>query len=374
MQLKSEERLNFYRRLALSGSVFLLLFSLGANIFLLITRPPDTFPSYTNPVPLEDRLLLEPNAFGEVKHGFTVKTQDISGTSAVLPVSSYVVAENILPKLSALQYLYRDQGVELDAQHVQTLLKDMNIPLDWESIGLLPVQEKWRSADGTREFILDTEKRSLTVSVLGSFGPSSEGRADDATTMQIAKLFLKNLGIEMSNVHEPMTTEKIFENGSSRTYVVWPMTFDDLPLVNVQGQPVYGAQVQVGRLSRRALSATITLLSPESLPKSAYPSASEGVLRTGLETGGLSPAPKMTGKKVAVANLTEATQVYILYPKERHHPTYIVPGLQAVWMQSSCSTCSLVPITTVVPSLDPVTFEWYAGANTATGSGLNMKK
>lgn len=374
MQLKSEERLNFYRRLALSGSVFLLLFSLGANIFLFITRPPDAPPDYRNPVPLEDRLLLEPGAFGEVRHGFTVKTQDVSGTSAVLPVSSYEVAENILPKLPALQYLYRDQGVELDAQHVQKLLEDMNIPLEWKSIGLIPVQEKWRSADGTQEFILDTEKRSLTVSVLGSFGPSSDGPADDATTMQIAKLFLKSLRIEMSNVREPMTTEKILENGSSKTYVVWPMTFDDVPLVNVQGQPVYGAQVQVGRLSRRALSATITLLSPESLPKSAYHSASEEVLRRGLETGGLSPAPKSTGKKVAVASLTEATQVYILYPKELHHPTYIVPGLQAVWMQSSCSTCSLVPITTVVPSLDPVTFEWYAGSMTGSGTTLSPKK
>ncbi len=365
MQLKTEERLNFYKRLAMSAVLFLLLLSVGANVFLVVTRPPEVPQRYVPPTPIADRLLLEPGAFGEVQHGFTVKTQNASGTSAVLPVGSYVVQDSILPALPAMQYLYRDQGVLLDDGHVQHLLETLNLHLPWEQIGLIPVLEKWRSSDRTLEFVLDSEKRSLTVSVLGSFGPSPEGRADDNTAIQIAKLFVDKFGINTANFGIPRIIEKTSENGSSKTYVVWSMAFAGLPLVDSMGQPVYGAQVQVGRLSRRALSGTFTLLTADALPKSSYPAASVDAIKKGLLEGGVVPAPKASGKDPFVVTYAAAQQVYILYPADREYPTYIVPGLYAAWMQPACPGCGNIQVATFIPSIDPAKFQWYAGAPVA---------
>lgn len=361
MQLKSEERLNFYKRLGMSAALFLLLLSVGANVFLVLTRPPEQPTVYVPPKPIADRLLLEPGAFGEVQRGFTVKTQQTSGTSAVLAVGSYTVPDTILPALPPMQYLYRDQGIALDEPHVAHLLETMNLRLPVQEFGILPVQEKWRSADRTLDFVLDSEKRALTVSVLGSFGPSPEGRADDDTVIQIAKLFIQKFDIDMANFGIPRIIEKTSENGSSKTYVVWSMAFAGLPLVDSLGQPVYGAQVQVGRLSRRALSATFTLLSDDALPKSAYPSASAEQLKKGLLEGGIVPAPKATGKNPPVATFLAAQQVYVLYPADREYPTYIVPGLYAAWMQPACPGCGNIQMATFVPAIDPSKFQWYAG-------------
>ena len=241
----------------------------------------------------------------------------------------------------------------------------MNLQIPWQQLGLLPAQEKWRSADRTLEFVLDTERRSLTVSVLGSFGPSPEGRADDDTAIQIAKLFVQKFGIDMSTFGIPRVVEKAAESGNTKTYVVWSMAFAGQPLVDSSGQPVYGAQVQVGRLSRRALSATFTLLTADALPKSAYPSASADSIRRGLQGGGVLPAPKASGKNPPVVTYAATQQVYILYPANHEYPTYVVPGLYAAWMQPACAGCGLIQMATFIPSIDPAKFQWYAGAPTA---------
>ena len=362
MQLRTEERLNFYKRLGLSATLFLLLFSLGANAFLILTRPPEQKEVFVPTPALPDRLLLEPLAFGDVQRGFSIKTQQTSGTMAVLPVGSYTVKDSILPSLPAMQFLYRDQGISLDEKHVSAQLESMDVQLPWKQFGLLPVHEKWRSADRTLEFVLDTDRRALTISVLGAFGPSPEGRADDETVIQIAKLFVEKFGVNMGNFGIPRIIEKPTENGATRTYVVWSMAFAGAPLIDSSGQPVYGAQVQVGRLSRRALSGTFTLLSADALPKSAYPSAGIDVLKKGLQAGGVLPAHKPTGKNSPAADLVAAQPVYVMYPADREYPTYIVPALYAVWMQPACKGCGQAQVATFIPTLDPLKYEWYADA------------
>lgn len=361
MQLTSEDRLKFYRRTGLSAGIFILLFSAGMNIFLLATRVPADATLPSAPAMGEESLLPGAQAYGRVDRGFAVRIQQTVGTSAVLPVSGYALSADILPKLSAALPLFRDQGIPADAGHMSALLKKMGLPLPWESLGLLPLQEKWRSADRTMEFVLDLEKRSLTVAVLGSFGPSPEGRADDAVTIAIADRFISQFTIDRAGFRAPYIVEKVPEGGGpSRTYVVWAMSFNGLPLIDTYGQPVPAAQVQVGRLSRRALSATFTLLSADSLTRSAYPRASTEQLRKGFLSGGVLPAPKAARGVNSVANFVASQEVYVLLPADKEHPTYVVPGIYAVWMQPACDGCGLMPVPTFLPSLDPEQFRWFA--------------
>lgn len=359
MQLTSEDRLKFYKRTALSAGMFVLLFSFGLNVFLFLTRVPPTHIEIPQE-PLEDGLLPGALAYGVVERGFPVRTQSVSGTSAVIPVSSYVLPKEMLPELPSALALFRDQGMRADDAHMKRLLEKMRIPLQIQDLGLLPVSEKWRSADRTMDFIFDAEKRSLTVSVLGAFSASDEGRADDIETIAIADRFISQFNIDRSAFRQPYIVEKTSDTGGpSKTYVVWAMSFNGLPLIDSYGQPVPGAQVQVGRLSRKALSATFTLLSADSLTRSAYPRAESDELTKGLLSGGLLPAPKAAKGVKSVATYAGTQQVYILFPADKEHPTYVVPGLYAVWLQPACKDCGLMPVPTFVPTISDENFRWY---------------
>lgn len=360
MQLTSEDRLKFYKRTAFSGGMFVLLLSLGMNIFLFLSRvPPERI--QTIPVEIGEGLLPGSLAYGTVRKGFPVRVQGLSGTSAVVPVSSYLITENMLPALPSALALFRDQGVSGDEVHMNKLLKIMNIPLPWQELGLLPLSEKWRSADKKMEFVFDSEKRSLTVSVLGAFGPSEDGRADDPVTIAIADRFISQFHVDRSAFRSPYIVEKAstLVDGASKTYVVWAMSFNGVPLIDVNGQPVPGAQVQVGRLSRRALSATFTLLSAETLTRSAYPRADASELMRGFQSGGMLPAPKAAKGVDSVATFVGTQNAYVLLPADKEHPTYLVPAIYAVWMQPACVGCGLMPVPTFVPAIANEHFNWF---------------
>jgi hypothetical protein len=360
MQLTREERVAFYWRAAVSAAFFLLLFSVALNVFLLKTRVPEetTIPE---PAVLGDPFFSEPQAFGVVKRGFPLRIQQYVGTSAVLPVTLYQFSGGILPTISAALPLYRDQGLPADAAHIAMTLKTFHSSFPWESFGVLPVSETWRSADRTLEFVLDTTKRSLTATVLGSFVPAPEGRADDVSTIAIAERFIDTLKIDRSTLGPPFILEKTSESdGSSKTYVVWALLFDGVPLLDANAKPVPAVQVQVGRLSRKALSATMTLLSPASLSRSSYPRATTEDLVRGFMNGGLLPAPRTASGVLSVTSYTSAEFVYILLPADTEHPTYIVPGVHAVWKQPACKDCILIPVSTLLPAINNDLFRWYS--------------
>lgn len=358
VQLTSFDRLRFYSRIAISAVVFFLIVSVASNIFLLWTRPYVAPASRPDPVPITESLLLVPQAFGRIERGFTVRPQSTSGTAAILPVTGYELPDGLIVPLRDTLLLYRDQGIQFDADHSERLFKDLGISLPIEKVGPLALSEKWRSADRTMEFTLDVERRSLTVTVLGSFGPSPEGRADDAVAIQIARQFIRSIGMDRA-AGVPRIVEKVSEGGATKTYVVWAMGFAGMPLIDLSGQAVPGVQVQVGRLSRRALSATFTLLAPDGLSRTAYPRATSEELTKGLLSGGLLPAPK--GSKSGLpARFLATQQVGVLVPADREHPAYIVPALLAVWQQPACKGCGSMLVFTFVPAISDKSFQWYA--------------
>lgn len=375
MQLTSEERLAFYRRVAVSAAFFFLFFSVALNIFLFMTRVPEETVA-PQPVTLGDPFFADPQAFGVVSRGFPIRVQELAGTSAILPVSSYELSGSVLPRIPAALSLYRDQGFPSDPDHIAKLLKTFHMPFTWESFGILSTLEKWYSADRTLEFVLDIPKRTLTVTVQGSFEPAAQGPADDVSTIAIAEHFLDSLKIDRSSLATPYITENsVGSGGRSKTFVVWPTVFDGVPLVDVNAEPVPAVLVQIARLSRRPQSATITFFSPESLSRSSYPRAKNDDLVRGFMSGGLLPAPTPTSGRTSVASYSAAQFVYILLPSDVENPLYVVPGVLAVWNQPACDGCSFIPVSTLLPALDNAVFRWYsAPALTSSGSDVLPEK
>lgn len=333
--------------------MFVLLLSLAFNLFFIVRgTDASTSSSYQSATPLDESLRLGPQAFGAISRGFAIRPQKTSGTSSLVPVSSYSMTDGILPTLADTLLLYRDQGVGIDADQVEAMFSALGVPVDWQSLQLLPTSEKWRSADRTMELTLDIPRRALTVSRLGSFPASPDGAADDLVAIAIAKEFAVSLGIDVGSV-EPNIVERPAEGTTpARTYVTWPMMFADVPLLDIDGRPVPLAQVQVGRLSRKALSATLTLLQPEHLAQSGYPIATSQKLIQGFASGGLIPVAKDAKGKAQAAKFEAAEQVYILQPADNEYPLYIVPAVAGYFRQGSAR------VTTFVPAIDPVQFQW----------------
>lgn len=363
MQLSSAERAIFYRRTVVSLVTFVCFLSIGANIFLMVTRPGTPAPRAALPVPLEESLLLVPQAFGTVQRGISKKPQATSRSGqALVPAASYVLPTAGYAALVASLPLYRDQGVPLDDKWIEKVFEDLGVTMKWRHLQLLPAVQRWTSSDKTMELALDIEKRSLTVNRTGTFSADPEGRAGDDVVVAIAKEFADSLGIVTAPYGTPVINERPVDGGSMRTYVVWPMIFGDLPLLDANAEPVPAVQVQVGRLSRKALSMTVTLLSSKHIALSAYPRASKETLESSLLAGGMLPVASGLEGKTQDVVYTDIRKVYILLPSEKGFPTYIVPALQGLWTQGSANG------STFVPGLDPSFFLWELPPPAASSS------
>jgi len=133
---------------------------------------------------------------------------------------------------------------------------------------------------------------------------------------------------------------------------MWPMTFRDVPLLDLDAEPVPAVQVQVGRLSRKALSMTLTLLQPDRMTLSAYPKASKDVVAASLKEGGLLPIAKDVKGTKTDAVYSSLAPAFVLLVGDRQNPTYIVPVLLAEFRQGRITG------RTFVPSLSPEQFLW----------------
>lgn len=352
IQLSRTERSVFYRRTVLSFAWFFMALSLAANIFFLVTLRGVRDPGPAVPAELPPALLLSAQAYGTVNRGFEIKPRRTVGTGALSPPSSYRLPQGDFPSFTAGLPLYRDQGVRLDDVSLAKIFEELGLDMEWQDLDLLPGMQRFRSADRTMDVTVDIEKRALTLSLLGTFGPAPEGRADDAVTIAIARKFVDDLGIDLSAHGSPVIAERMVEGVGSRTYVAWPMTFSGQPLLDMEGRPVPAVQVQVGRLSRKMLSMTVTLLHPRRLALSSYPRASKELLEEALLQGGILPiASDLSGTPQEVI-LTGARSAFVLMPATLDHPMYIVPVLQADWTQGKYRG------STFVPALDPEHFVW----------------
>lgn len=332
------------------------LLSFAANIFFLATRNRVREPErgiFTGGY-VEEPLLMGPVAYGQVQRGFPVKSVVASGTSALLPPAAYVIPDGMVPQVSGALPLYRDQGVPLDESEVQRIFDRLGVTFHWKDLQLLPTLEKWRSADRTMDVTLDIEKRALTVTRTGAFSPSPEGRAGDDTVVAIAREFADSFGVDITPYGDPRIEERATEPGGPlKTYVVWPMLFAGVPLLDIDAKPVPSVQIQVGRLSRKALSMTVTLLKNDRMSQSAYPRTSRESIIASLGAGGLLPlSSTLPGKKTDVV-YTGLTQSYVLLLGDREFTTYIVPTVLADYIQAG------VRGRTFVPAISPDQFFWH---------------
>lgn len=352
IQLSRTERSVFYRRTVSSFAWFIVALSLGANIFFLVTLRGVRDPGPAVPSELPPPLLLSAQAYGNVNRGFQRTPRTTVGSGSLAPPSSYRLPQGDFPSFTAGLPLYRDQGIRLDDASLAAIFEELGLEMEWQDLDLLPVRQRFRSADRTMDVTVDIEKRALTLSRLGTFGPAPEGRADDAVSIAIARKFVDDLGIDLSVHGSPVIAERMVEGVGSRTYVAWPMTFSSQPLLDMEGRPVPAVQVQVGRLSRKALSMTVTLLHPRRLALSSYPRASKELMEEGLLQGGIVPiASDLPGTPQDVI-FTGVRRAFVLMPATLVHPMYIVPVLLADWTQGKHRG------STFVPALDPEHFTW----------------
>lgn len=341
----------------MSAALFVLLLSVAANVFFLVTRNAPWTPKQGifNPRHVDEPLLMGPVAYGQVQRGFPVKSVRTSGTRALLPVNSYVIPDRLVPPLTGALPLYRDQGVPLDESEIQRIFDRLGVTLHWQGLQLLPVLSRWRTADRGMEVALDIEKRALTITRMGAFSPAPEGRATDDATIAIAREFAMSLGIDPAVYGDPTIVERATEAGGAlRTYVVWPMIFSEVPLLDTNGESVPAVQVQVGRLARRALSMTVTLLRPDRMSLSAYPRSTKDEVDGSLRVGGMLPvASDLQGTRTDVV-FTSIAPSYVLLLGDREYPTYIVPTLLVEYTQGT------VRGKTFVPALSAEHFLWRA--------------
>lgn len=367
IQLSSKDRAAFYRRTAVSVGLFAFFLSAAANVFFLSTRNTPKTPEQGIFVGggQEEPLLMGPVAFGQVQRGFVPKFQKSSASGAFLPVASYVLPDGMVPQTSGALPLFRDQGVPLDESEVQRVFDRLGVTLGWRDLQLLPLQQRWRTADRLMEIALDIEKRALTVTRTGSFSPSAEGRASDDATIAIAREFSMSLGIDPVSYGTPKIVERSTEPGGPlKTYVIWPMIFNGVPLLDAEAQSVPAVQVQVGRLSRKALSMTVTLLRPDRMSQSAYPWVPKPAIIASLQAGGLLPIAKdAKGTKTDVV-YTSLAPSFVLLLGDREFPTYIVPTLLVEFKQGN------VTGRTFVPALSESQFLWRPVVKTMSSASL----
>lgn len=367
----------FVRRILTSLLVFFLLVSLGVNIFFTLTR--NVVSEIETPVPDEGEAEVTVKAFGVVRRGFMKRPQITAASGALLPIGEYRIPDQLLPDLPQELPLYRDQGVSLDQAHVQDLLRALGAPFDPKEIGLLPVEERWRSVDGTLLFALDTRRRLLTVSREAAAPPPTGAApvtpASDAELKALAQDFAASLGITMP-VSLPYVVERKDGDKGTKVSVVWAAKFGDYPLIDVEGRPLAAASVDLNRAQRRAIALTLSLQYPSSLTASLYPRATREKIYASLKTGGFMPVSSTLKNPPTDITYTTASIAYLLLPADSEHPTYVIPVVASAWYSPlSCDRCTPVLLTTYVPALDPESFIWprEEAKKTGTGSDIRIK-
>lgn len=342
-------RPSFLSRMIVPAALFVLLLSLAANVFFFATRIPVTnsfVPSSS------DSSSFLPSSLGSVAFGdivLSIPTHAVVGSGS-LGVKKYVLPDGILPKISESLPLYRDQGVQIDESFLKTLFASMHAPIDPATIGMLSDTYTFKSADGALSMTLSLPTRTLTIiRPLVSGMPIPPEKADDTEVFALAKTFAATLGIDVSLLPAPIITETPATSSQpKKTFVVWPLLIDSFPVIDQDGAAVPAVKMQIGRVAHRAISVTLTLLSPDVLAHSQYPTLSSDMLTAKLRSGGLLSMPKSPEGETVTYH--DAKIAYLLLPQNGVHPTYLLPVMNVAYLFHAKW------FSTFVPLLDPQHF------------------
>lgn len=346
----------FLHRIVLPLVVFVLFLSIGLNAFFLITdrlRPVVTALPSTQFSEVQE-LSRGPLAFGRVGRGFILRPIP---TISSAPITRYNFSAELLPPIPPKFTLYRDQGVSVDRDLLQSVFTRLGVEEVLSGQQFFVSFMRLRSADRVFDIALDLERRTLSVRRKpdASIVPPL-ARAENAEVMATARQFLSALGIDTQDFGSPRIIERVDPLDSvSKTYVVWDATFAGFPLLDEFLSPVPKATVQVGRVSHRAVAAVVSLMKPEALARSEYPSAPGEALVRGFLSGGLLPAMNVTQGKSRTVSLANPSIAYLLYPSTIDHPLYVLPILTASWASDEKNSATY---STFIPLLDDASFSW----------------
>ncbi len=291
-------------------------------------------------------------AFGDIVRSVSFPSRVLDGTGSMTGVREYVLPTAIVPEFPKALPLYRDQEIAFDGPSFGALFTSMHAPIDPVTMQLFPDIYSFRSADGTLKMSLSLPTRSLTIlrTLIPQTTPSLE-RADDNEVMALARTFAASLNIDLAPLGTPYITESPqTATQPKRTFVVWPMSIGSFPVYGPDGTPVPSLTMQIGRVSHRAISASISLLSPDVLAASDYPTLPREILEKKLRSGGLLPMPKdPEGDSITYGDVRI---VYLLMPQDELAPTYLVPAMKAAFLVKGKWFATFVPL------LDPKNFNW----------------
>ncbi|MSR67990.1 hypothetical protein EXS65_04185 [Candidatus Peribacteria bacterium] len=326
--------------------MFFLFLSLAGNAFLVVTR--DTAPSVntlsSSSAISSSSSALGPIAFGDVLRPISMTPRLLDASGSVQGASEYVLPEGILPAFPEAMRLYRDQGVAFDRSPFGVLFRAMGAPVDPVKMQLSPDTYLFRSADGMLKLSLSIPTRTLVVTrAVPSVPTPPPERADDDEVMALAKTFAASLNIDLTSLGTPYITETPQTvSQPRRTFVVWPMSIGSYPVYGPDGSPVPALTMQIGRVSHRAISASLSLLSPHVLAVSEYPTLQRDILERKLRSGGLLPMPRNPdGDSITYADLKI---VYLLMPQDDKAPTYLVPAMKAAFLLKGIWFATFVPL------------------------------
>lgn len=351
-------RLSFLSRILFPVAAFVLLLSIAGNVFLIVTRAssrPGNPSSFYDALP-SSSASLGSIAFGDVLRPVSFDIQSMNATGSILKsVSRYVLPESRLPSLPSEMPVYRDQGMEVDTQYLSTLFRSLHAPVDPIKMQLLADTYDFKSSDATLKISLSLPTRKLTITRnLQAERTTPPERADDAEVLALAKTFAATLSIDLTTFGEPAITEtKPIGDQPRKTFVTWPMTIGGTAVLGIDSEPVPALSMQIGRVSHRAINATMSLLSSDVLASSLYPVLSGQMITVRLMSGGLLPipmdpsGPEVTYEKVEI--------VYVLLPQDLDYPMYLIPAIRISFMSDGKTFKTLLPI------LDRKHFDWKKG-------------
>ncbi len=354
MRPEAPAPLSFLSRVLLPVASFVLLLSIAGNVFLIATRASERdSDDALFDAPSSSAASLGPKAFGTVVRPVTFVPVTVDSSGAVLtPVGRYVLSDTLLPAIEPELPIFRDQGMEVDTQYLSRLFRSLRAPIDPVKMQLLADTYTFRSADSTLKISLSLPTRTLTVTRnLQAERTTPPERADDAEVLALAKTFAATLSIDLTSFGEPRITEtKAVGDQPRKTFVTWPMTVAGMPVVDVEGQIVPALSMQIGRVSHRAINATLSLLSSDVLASSLYPAMSAQMVGVKLSSGGLLPLP--SGPEGHEVTYDKAEIVYLLLPQDAEYPTYLIPTIRASFISGGRA------FTTLVPLPDRTGFDW----------------
>ncbi len=361
MQCNRTSEGSFALRIFLPIGVFFLLLSLAANTFFISIQRgvlPIAVQTSSSSSLVSDPVVLQPIAFGLVSRPIAMHPRILDGSGAPMPgIASYALPADIqaLPETFPL---LRDQGIPFDLSGFGRFFSTVGIPVDSQKFQLLPETYVFKSADGSLRVSFSASSRTLTVTRLQLPQPMTfVSRADNAEVLALATTFVQSFGISPSIYGAAKITDVPGVGGQpGKTIVTWALNIASVPVVGLDGLPVPAISVQVGRVSHRAIGMTMTLLSPNQLVSSTYPTASLASMARLFASGGLLPAPyDARGLAVTYSNVA---LVYLLLPQDGNYSTYLVPVMRAFYsVQKDCAdTCQTYA--TFVPAIDLKNFEW----------------